>query len=37
MECPDTLGFWETIVLATVDEELWGLPLTDELGWVEPI
>lgn len=37
MECPNALGFWETVVLATVDEELRGLPLADKLGWVEPI
>ena len=36
MECPDAFGFRETIVLATVDEELRGLPLADKLGWVEP-
>ena len=37
MERADTFGFWEAIVLSTVDEELWRLPLAHKLGWVEPI
>lgn len=37
MECADTLGFWEAIVLSTVDEELRRLPLAHKLGWVESI
>ena len=37
MERADAFGFWEAIVLATVDEELRRLPLADKLGWVEPI
>ena len=37
MERADAFGFWEAIVLATVDEELRRLPLPDKLGWVEPI
>ena len=37
MERSDAFGFWEAIVLATVDEELRRLPLPDKLGWVEPI
>lgn len=36
MEGADTFSLWETIILATVDEELRRLPLADELGWVEP-
>ena len=37
MERADAFGFWEAIVLATVDEELRRLPLAHKLGWVEPI
>ena len=37
VEGSDTLGLGETIVLAPVDDQLWGGPLVDEVRWTESV